>query len=384
MEKIIALVNDLYSQVTSLKDQVNSLLCATPALPDNSNWVPTNESGKLIQGSYHSTQSTLEKLNVLEVDIIVSLIENKELKKKSVADSIKNDPPTHSLKNKFEYYYLPIPDNGVGNDDQVLNLVDTLYTYLKNGKTVFVSCLDGGGRSSSIIGALLGKIEIENGGKANYYDILNQLQSTRNKKSKDLSSQQFMQLQRLLNGVSEEILFYKENEKLYGVFSNFYDAPINSNYETWSTVEAYFQGQKFNCDANIESDEHTEYMKLIRQTDSPWKARMLGEQKLIGKFAYKLTISKDNNVLIKDIIKKYSHLNIRDDWEDIKMDVMKEGLLQKFTQHHNLKDVLLSTNNSNIVEHYPYSAKTGWGQWKGEGENNLGKLLMELREELRK
>lgn len=54
-------------------------------------------------------------------------------------------------------------------------------------------------------------------------------------------------------------------------------------------------------------------------------------------------------------------------------------LYLKFTQNKDLFDSLINTNSINIVEFSPYDSD--WGtHWKDEGENNLGKILMKLRD----
>lgn len=62
---------------------------------------------------------------------------------------------------------------------------------------------------------------------------------------------------------------------------------------------------------------------------------------------------------------------------------MKKALLAKFSQHEDLKKILLGTGTSTIVESNPADAYWGSGL-NGSGLNMLGKILMEIRDELRK
>ena len=73
-------------------------------------------------------------------------------------------------------------------------------------------------------------------------------------------------------------------------------------------------------------------------------------------------------------------LPIRKDWEDIKLQVMLEVLILKFTQHPNLKKQLLDIEGP-IVE-YNYWKDTFWGYDINlkKGKNYLGKLLMLIRD----
>ena len=70
---------------------------------------------------------------------------------------------------------------------------------------------------------------------------------------------------------------------------------------------------------------------------------------------------------------------LRADWHDIKRDVMAGLLRQKFSDPV-LRRLLLQTGNATIVEGNTWSDHF-WGVCNGVGENNLGKLLMQVRHE---
>ena len=74
---------------------------------------------------------------------------------------------------------------------------------------------------------------------------------------------------------------------------------------------------------------------------------------------------------------------LRPDWEEVKVDLMREILLCKFSQNGELKAVLLSTGDRQLREHTPRDKFWGDGGKKGKGKNMLGKLLMAVREELK-
>jgi len=72
---------------------------------------------------------------------------------------------------------------------------------------------------------------------------------------------------------------------------------------------------------------------------------------------------------------------LREDWLDVKYHVMEFALRQKFSQDK-FKDFLLSTRDIYIEETNTWN-DIFWGCTpEGEGENNLGKLVMQLRKEL--
>jgi ribA/ribD-fused uncharacterized protein len=74
-------------------------------------------------------------------------------------------------------------------------------------------------------------------------------------------------------------------------------------------------------------------------------------------------------------------LEIRPDWESIKIPVMTQLVRSKF-QHPILKKQLLDTGDFELIEGNTWG-DTFWGVCNGKGENNLGKILMKIREEYR-
>ena len=73
---------------------------------------------------------------------------------------------------------------------------------------------------------------------------------------------------------------------------------------------------------------------------------------------------------------------LRADWEEVKDDVMRKAVLKKFKTHAEIREILLTTADEKIVENAPGDYYWGCGK-DGSGKNILGKILMEVREELR-
>lgn len=141
------------------------------------------------------------------------------------------------------------------------------------------------------------------------------------------------------------IEFYSTKDQ-YGEFSNFAPFGFRLDEKWYHTSEHYFQAMKF------EDEEHQE---RIREIKSPMIAARLGR----------------------------SHkVKIRNDWEEMKVHVMRTAVRAKFQQHANLQELLLGTGEQLLVE-----AADGdyfWGIGKdGTGQNWLGRILMEIRNELR-
>ena len=138
--------------------------------------------------------------------------------------------------------------------------------------------------------------------------------------------------------------FYRTNET-YGEFSNFSPHPFELKGRRWPTAEHYFQAQKF---------AGTEHEEIIRLAASPMAAAQLGRDR---------------------------QRPLRGDWELVKEDIMREALRAKFTQHPALRVALRDTGSLILVEHTANDRYWGDGG-NGTGQNRLGRLLMELREQL--
>lgn len=125
--------------------------------------------------------------------------------------------------------------------------------------------------------------------------------------------------------------------------SNFYPIEIEYNGKLYPSSEHAYQAAK----TSIEEEQEN-----IRIAESPARAKKLGK-----------TVTK------------------REDWDDVKINVMKDLLRIKFN-NPKMRDALLNTYPSKLVEGN-WWGDTFWGVCENEGENNLGKLLMELRDEIR-
>lgn len=76
-------------------------------------------------------------------------------------------------------------------------------------------------------------------------------------------------------------------------------------------------------------------------------------------------------------------ITIRKDWENVKLDIMRFLVIQKFICNPAYTYLLLSTGDEDIIEGN-YWNDTYWGKCfkTQQGENHLGKIIMEVREKL--
>lgn len=69
---------------------------------------------------------------------------------------------------------------------------------------------------------------------------------------------------------------------------------------------------------------------------------------------------------------------LRKDWEAVKVEIMFELVKQKFIDHPVLRRWLLDTAPQELIEGN-YWGDRFWGVYYGEGQNQLGKILMIVR-----
>jgi ribA/ribD-fused uncharacterized protein len=131
----------------------------------------------------------------------------------------------------------------------------------------------------------------------------------------------------------------------YKFLSNFFPADVEFEGDVYHSVEHAYQAAK----STLRQDRC-----LIRGT------KKAGAAKYQGKF----------------------YISLRPGWEDMKLEVMLLLLRQKFTIPA-LRDALLATGDAELIEGN-YWGDFYWGVCEGVGKNHLGKLLMQVREEIRK
>jgi N-glycosidase YbiA len=71
----------------------------------------------------------------------------------------------------------------------------------------------------------------------------------------------------------------------------------------------------------------------------------------------------------------------RRDWAQVKRDIMLQADLAKYEQNPDLRQRLLATGNAELIEDSPFEPFWGIGP-DGAGENQAGRVLMEVREYL--
>lgn len=139
----------------------------------------------------------------------------------------------------------------------------------------------------------------------------------------------------------EQILGFFDN---YRFMSNFVPVRVQLGGIWYSSVEHAYQAAK-----TLDKDE-----RILVQ-----RAKTAGQAKKLGQLVTK-----------------------RADWDEVKDEVMRDLLIQKFSQPPFMGQ-LLATGDAYLEETNTWN-DTYWGICKGKGKNMLGQLLMEIRADLLK
>lgn len=147
---------------------------------------------------------------------------------------------------------------------------------------------------------------------------------------------------------------YKDTESTiyFGSYPDF--APYQS-FSNFAETPFIWKGDKY---TSLERAYHAEKTDVPKEKREIRFAKSSAEAKRLGR---KCTMRKD--------------------WEDRKRTVMKDLVRAKFTQNDELKKQLIETKGKTLVEEAPWDEY--WGNGKaGNGKNELGLILMEVRQEL--
>lgn len=128
----------------------------------------------------------------------------------------------------------------------------------------------------------------------------------------------------------------------FAFLSNFYRVPILYEDSVWPSAEHAYQAAK---------THDLEEKARIRS-----KCVTAGQAKKMGR-----------------------KLTIRPDWEAVKKSVMFQVVHAKFSQYPDLMRSLIQTHPAQLIEEN-WWGDTFWGVYNGRGENNLGKILMKIRD----
>ncbi len=152
----------------------------------------------------------------------------------------------------------------------------------------------------------------------------------------------------IINGKERDYILHDSGniKGLFGEFrylSNFEVCDVEIDGDMYGSSEAAYMAQK-----TLDKEVRKLFLKSIGIT--PVEARKLGQT-----------------------------IEVRVDWNDFKLIAMRKAVGDKFLRNKDLQEKLLSTNDKYIEETNHWNDHF-WGVCNNFGENNLGKILMALRE----
>jgi len=141
--------------------------------------------------------------------------------------------------------------------------------------------------------------------------------------------------------------------------SNFYACRIEHQGITYPSVEHFYVAMKVNDQQLIDGRYYTpgDFREMIARISNPGSVKRIG-----------------------------SKVKLRSNWDEKKLDIMNWAVRQKF-KDESLAQMLLSTDGQELIEGTYWHDKF-WGictcaKCSNKGENHLGKILMQVREELK-
>jgi len=143
-----------------------------------------------------------------------------------------------------------------------------------------------------------------------------------------------------------EVIYFSKLRGPYRCLPNFAPTPIEIAGVVWATSEHFYQAQKF-TDVSVQDQIAT----AATAYDAAHRARAMAD-------------------------------HVRADWHEIKLAVMLTALRAKANQHADVKKTLIDSGDAALVEQSPKDNFWGNGP-DGNGQNYLGRLWMQVREELR-
>lgn len=157
------------------------------------------------------------------------------------------------------------------------------------------------------------------------------------------------------------ILFFKRDRAAFGWLSNYFEAPIELDGETWRSSEFYYQAQKSN---------DPEYRAAVQAAKNSDHAKGLGGDP-------RRSLKARKRSWFRGRIEAF-----RSDWHEVKASIMERAVRAKFTQNVDLRALLMATEDAELVEDSAHDSLWGLGR-DGQGGNAMGLLLMKIREEIR-
>ncbi len=147
-----------------------------------------------------------------------------------------------------------------------------------------------------------------------------------------------------IGGIKRDYIVHSKKEILgffgeYRFLSNFHQCPVYFEGALYPSTENAFMAAK-----TLDINERIQFQNI-----EPKEAKTLGRQ-----------------------------IKLRSDWESVKYDVMATVIFDKFYRNKTIRQKLIDTGEAYLEETNHWNDRI-WGVCEGEGQNHLGKILMNIR-----
>lgn len=151
-----------------------------------------------------------------------------------------------------------------------------------------------------------------------------------------------------------QVFFYEQD---FYVLSNFSAFRLRWNGLDFPTLEHAYHWEKFNVAPGARQGYHSQVQGIIQHAPSAHEAFKVGQHAQWRPCR-------------------------RQDWDAVKAGIMGALLRAKVGQHEYVRKKLLATGDRELVENSWRDDYWGWGESRN-GKNMLGRLWMQVRDELR-
>lgn len=258
-----------------------------------------------------------------------------------------NERKITPYRTQYNYISFPITDHQVPEDRRlfasfIVKLADIIYG-LNKGELIYIHCKGGHGRSGVVVASLLCYIfNMTPTESLEHTTMYHSHRKSMREKWRKIGSPQTYQQKNFVHQLCKPIHFYRAYKigRTAG-FSNFTTFPVTiKGMGTFPTAEAALQAHK--------DPDNKEYVQKQLASRSPLASKNMGMK-----------------------------VKLRCDWKDVREKIMYDILVQKYSQHPHLQDVLLNTGLSPIL--HQTRGDNVWGDGAGRGSNLMGQLLVNLR-----
>lgn len=294
---------------------------------------------RALMGSFPTKEDIKELVDTFNVKYFVDLTEEGE----SYIEKYQVQEPLQLIS--YPIQDKKTPKNWRGFAKFILTLERIINTELSDTVRMYIHCKGGHGRTGIVVACLLGHMkQITSTEAIEQTTIFHNKRPNLKPKWIKYGAPQNIYQKNFVHRFLSPLYFYKSIGPVCG-FSNFSHHSVTTSLGVFKTSEAAYHAHKCPMDKL--------YVENLKNIQSPSIAKKLSRSVIL-----------------------------RNDWENIKKDIMYMILRNKFETHEIIRNNLLATGLRPLYEHTDRDLYWGDGGEMGGGQNHMGKILSRVRDEL--